>query len=386
MKRDVYKRFEIIEGHLPVYRSELYKLLESNEQRALTKVKDMRDAIEQSMLTNFQALDQRVDKFSELVDVNLETLRRAIAESREVYVSIINKSNVDLEDRMNGIIDDIEKVSNALLSLQTDIGHAGLGGNADSAKVAKQLTDLEANLNTQIITEKSVRKANIKHLGQELDEMRHQIATVASGQGAAAANNANTASVDIARLGSVDDEIQLLKAKQATVDVEFAEVKSDIERIQQDVETQQSAIDKCIEQVGEGGGAHEAAVAASTEVVDALSKEVQDIQQSKLSREQVAALIMAHTEKLSGDNQQVWRDTVKLAEQVFNEQGISSTMELLPQMQGVGQLKTTINALANDYKDDQKAGLMADESQPKPQLNSEQPADPVADKDENAGK
>ena len=31
MKRDVYKRFEIIEGHLPVYRSELYKLLESNE-------------------------------------------------------------------------------------------------------------------------------------------------------------------------------------------------------------------------------------------------------------------------------------------------------------------------------------------------------------------
>lgn len=60
-------------------------------------------------------------------------------------------------------------------------------------------------------------------------------------------------------------------------------------------------------------------------------------------------------------------------------------MELLPQMQGVGQLKTTINALANDYKDDQKAGLMADESQPKPQINSEPPADPVAGEDENAG-
>ena len=35
MKRDVYKRFEIIEGHLPVYRSELYKLLEANENRAI---------------------------------------------------------------------------------------------------------------------------------------------------------------------------------------------------------------------------------------------------------------------------------------------------------------------------------------------------------------
>ena len=53
MKRDVYSRFEIIEGHLPVYRSELYKLLESNEQRALQKMKEVRDNIEQSMLTNF---------------------------------------------------------------------------------------------------------------------------------------------------------------------------------------------------------------------------------------------------------------------------------------------------------------------------------------------
>jgi hypothetical protein len=31
MKTDVYKRFEIIEGHLPVYRSELYNFLETNE-------------------------------------------------------------------------------------------------------------------------------------------------------------------------------------------------------------------------------------------------------------------------------------------------------------------------------------------------------------------
>ena len=53
MKKDIYKRFEIIEGHLPVYRSELYKLLEANEQRALQKIKEMKDAIEQTMHTNF---------------------------------------------------------------------------------------------------------------------------------------------------------------------------------------------------------------------------------------------------------------------------------------------------------------------------------------------
>lgn len=53
MKKDIYKRFEIIEGHLPVYRSELYKLMEANENRALTKIKEIKDAVEQTMLTNF---------------------------------------------------------------------------------------------------------------------------------------------------------------------------------------------------------------------------------------------------------------------------------------------------------------------------------------------
>ena len=99
MKKDIYKRFEIIEGHLPVYRSELYKLLESNESRAMTKIKEIKEAVEQTMLTNFQVLDERVDKFSELVDTNLETLRKAIADNRDVYVNVINKSNLENETK-----------------------------------------------------------------------------------------------------------------------------------------------------------------------------------------------------------------------------------------------------------------------------------------------
>lgn len=53
MKKDIYKRFEIIESHLPIYRSELYKILESTETRVLEKMKEVKDAIEQTMLTNF---------------------------------------------------------------------------------------------------------------------------------------------------------------------------------------------------------------------------------------------------------------------------------------------------------------------------------------------
>lgn len=61
MKKDLYKRFEIIEGHLPVYRSELFKLMEASEARSLGKLKELKDAMSSTILTNFTALDDRVD-------------------------------------------------------------------------------------------------------------------------------------------------------------------------------------------------------------------------------------------------------------------------------------------------------------------------------------
>lgn len=192
MKKDVYKRFEIIEGHLPVYRSELYKLLENNEQRLLGKIKDIKDAVEATMLTNFQVLDERVDKFSELVDANLETLRKAIADNRDVYVSVINKTNLEQEERMNGFVEDLENIVNELYEVQSRLD-GGAGGppqrnyqassininGADAGDIAKQLHDLEAHLNTSIITEKSVRKAQDKYLAEEIDKLCKQMAHIA---------------------------------------------------------------------------------------------------------------------------------------------------------------------------------------------------------------
>lgn len=67
MKKDLYKRFEIVESHLPVYRQELFKLMEQSEARGLSKMKELKDALSNTILTNFTALDDRVDQFSELV-------------------------------------------------------------------------------------------------------------------------------------------------------------------------------------------------------------------------------------------------------------------------------------------------------------------------------
>jgi hypothetical protein len=44
------------------------------------------------------------------VDNNLETLRRALQDNREVFVNIINKTNEDVELKNNNLVEDLEKI------------------------------------------------------------------------------------------------------------------------------------------------------------------------------------------------------------------------------------------------------------------------------------
>ena len=48
--------------------------------------------------------------FSLQVDNNLETLRRALQDNREVFVSVVNKTNEDQEGKHNNLVEDLEKV------------------------------------------------------------------------------------------------------------------------------------------------------------------------------------------------------------------------------------------------------------------------------------
>ena len=45
-------------------------MMETTEARTLSKLKELKDALSQTILTNFTALDDRVDQFSELVSIN----------------------------------------------------------------------------------------------------------------------------------------------------------------------------------------------------------------------------------------------------------------------------------------------------------------------------
>jgi len=74
MKTDIYKWFEFIEKHLPIYWSELYKLMEKSESWLLAKMKEVKETVDLNMINNFKQVDERMDQFWELVDVNLDTL------------------------------------------------------------------------------------------------------------------------------------------------------------------------------------------------------------------------------------------------------------------------------------------------------------------------
>lgn len=68
IKKDIYKRFDFIEKHMPIYRSELYKLIEKSEGRILLKMKELKDNVDANIVNNFKIFDERMDQFSELVD------------------------------------------------------------------------------------------------------------------------------------------------------------------------------------------------------------------------------------------------------------------------------------------------------------------------------
>jgi len=89
----------------------------------------------------------------------METLRKGIQDNREVFVSVINKTNEEIEARYNSFVDDLEKVVNEVYSMSTKVDDADRGIKEESTKLNKAVADLEAHINTSIITEKSVRKA-----------------------------------------------------------------------------------------------------------------------------------------------------------------------------------------------------------------------------------
>ena len=88
-----------------------------------------------------------------------------------MFVNIINKTNEDFEGKHNNLVEDLEKVIDEVFKARVKTEQGEKKIVEDTLKVQKMITDLEAHINTSIITEKSVRKAQDRHLAEEMDNL-----------------------------------------------------------------------------------------------------------------------------------------------------------------------------------------------------------------------
>jgi hypothetical protein len=51
----------------------------------------------------------------------METLRKAIQDNREVFVSVVNRTNEELEGRYNGFVEDLERVVTEVYAMQVKV-------------------------------------------------------------------------------------------------------------------------------------------------------------------------------------------------------------------------------------------------------------------------
>ena len=79
---------------------------------------------------------------------------------------------------MNGFVEDLEKVVTELYDIQVMLTNNGQKDGDDVVKIARQIQDLESHVNTAIITEKSVRKAQDNNLGKEMDRFAKQMVAI----------------------------------------------------------------------------------------------------------------------------------------------------------------------------------------------------------------
>lgn len=65
---------------------------------------------------------------------------------------MINKTNEELESRQNAMVEDLEKVINEVYSMQFKVEGADFKISKEAQKLNKAVNDLEAHINTSIIT------------------------------------------------------------------------------------------------------------------------------------------------------------------------------------------------------------------------------------------
>lgn len=306
----------------------------------------------------------------------MDTLRKAIQDNREVFVTVINKTNEELEGRYNGFVEDLEKVVQEVYDMQLKLDSADKNLKQDSTKLNKIVNDLEAHINTSFITEKSVRKAQDQALAEEVDRINKKLAIVSDKINVRMDEEGNQVSNNTSKLEAVlkdaKRDIDKLSTDVTELTYEFKDHKDKAVRDTGslasglEIETMTSRLESkdiyfklnALINNFEGTDATlKEKMAKMLEEPDEIKKAKEEEEMKKYN-ELMDAKVENAFERLRGDNLYIWKQSLQLAEQEFSLKGVGETMNFLPKtILEKDDLKRTINSL-----------MLEDSSIPKPSL------------------
>lgn len=156
IKKDIYKRFSY---------------LKDVEARMLLKMKELKDTINENLVKNFKIIDTRMDQFSELVDTNLNTLRRAIQDNREMLTTMRDRFIKEISKMHISIVADFESLSKEMTYTQTKLQEVDIKRADDKDRTEKALMDIEVFINSSVSSEKAARIAMAMQLAEDLDKV-----------------------------------------------------------------------------------------------------------------------------------------------------------------------------------------------------------------------
>jgi ABC-type phosphate transport system auxiliary subunit len=97
-----------------------------------------------------------------------------------VFVNIINKNLEETKMQHDAVVEDIEKIIEEVYQVRVKTEQSEKKVLEDTFKLQKSVNDLEAHINTSIIQEKSVRKAQDKTIAEELDVLKKKVSKFVS--------------------------------------------------------------------------------------------------------------------------------------------------------------------------------------------------------------
>ncbi|OMJ82298.1 hypothetical protein SteCoe_17011 [Stentor coeruleus] len=180
-KSEVIKRFGKVDSYFQMYKNDMNKNIESNDERNLQKLKELQDGIEGHMLSNMKIIENRVETLAGMVESSLNTFEGSLLANRQGFVEIANKLNVEISENYGVICKDLQNLANEINNVKEEIDSLNDNNNEKIQEIIKRIAATESGALVLVTSEKLIRENMINRISEDFDERFKEIEDKATG-------------------------------------------------------------------------------------------------------------------------------------------------------------------------------------------------------------